>query len=161
LKWYVNLNMHSLYIFHLGIVPAEKMQTGKIISKEKKMRSVVIVAVIALVIGLAGSSFAGFVGPSAEAGKGNVTVVSTTVKAILDKPVDDMHVIINGNILKKLSHKKYIFSDRTGEITIEIDEDVFPQAQITPLTKVEILGEVERKFFKPVTIDVKSIKILQ
>jgi uncharacterized protein (TIGR00156 family) len=121
----------------------------------------IIVAVIVLVIGFAGSSFAGFVGPSVESGKGNATAVSMTVKAVLDKPVDDMHIILNGNILKKLSHKKYIFSDGTGEIKIEIDEDVFPATQITPQTKVEITGEVERKFFKPVTIDVKSIKILQ
>ena len=117
-----------------------------------------MVAVIVLVIGLAGSSFAGYVGPGSE--KENITVVPTTVKAVLDKPVDDMHVILNGNILKKLSHKKYIFSDGTGEIKVEIDKDDFPQAQITPQTKVEITGEVERKFFRPVTIDVKSVKIL-
>lgn len=99
-------------------------------------------------------AFAQFTGPGTT-GEGKVTV-----KEILDRPVDDMWVILKGKILRKVGDEKYLFTDGTGQITVEIDDEYFPYDKpITPETTVEISGEVDCGFIQSIEIDVKQIII--
>lgn len=84
-----------------------------------------------------------------------------SVKAILDNPVDDMEVTLQGTIGRKVKHEKYRFDDGTGEITVEIDDDDRPDDRaLKPGMRVEIYGEVENNFGRDPEIDVKKVRIL-
>ena len=56
---------------------------------------------------------------------GPTRVAPTTVNTILKSPVDDQYVLLSGKITSRISHDKYVFTDRTGSITAEIDDKVF------------------------------------
>lgn len=94
-----------------------------------------------------------FTGPGAQATPENVA-------AIVKNPVDDQKVRLQGFILRKVAHEKYIFSDGTAEIRVEIDDDKFPPQPITEKTKVEIDGEVEKDFMESVEIEVDFLRIV-
>jgi uncharacterized protein (TIGR00156 family) len=84
--------------------------------------------------------YAGFTGPSAagEAGVSNTTVAQVkTVRA-------GSYVTLTGYILNHKSKNYFMFSDGTGEIRIEVDGSVWSGQQVSPKTKVRLLGEVER-----------------
>ena len=85
--------------------------------------------------------------------------VANTVRAILDNPVDDQPVVLEGYLVKKVGKEKYIFSDATGEIRVEIDQDKF-RFPVTEKTKVRLIGEIEKEFIKDVEIDVDRIEIV-
>ena len=88
----------------------------------------------------------GFVGPSG--------IVSTVEQAKTMR--DDSKVILRGNILQHLGGEKYLFADKSGNITIEIEHDEWGGQIIAPADKVEIQGEVD-KDWNSVEIDVKRI----
>lgn len=102
----------------------------------------------------AGSAQAAYVGPGA---KPNMQ----TVAAILKKPVDEQHVRLQGNILKKIGHDQYTFSDGTGEIVAEIDDEDFPNEPVDADTKVRIVGEVDTGVNRPPEIEVDSVNVIK
>lgn len=93
-----------------------------------------------------------YVGPSTQ-------TTSLTVAAILKNPVDDQEVLLRGVLLKKVGNEKYMFSDGTGEIRVEIEVEDFPAQKIDANTRVEIRGEVEKDFLETPEIDVKVIRV--
>ncbi|MGV8899399.1 MAG: YgiW/YdeI family stress tolerance OB fold protein [Burkholderiaceae bacterium] len=84
-----------------------------------------------------------------------------SVASILKSPVDDQDVVLSGFLLKKVGKEKYIFSDGTNEIRLEIEAEDFPAQKIDDKTRVEIRGEVERDFMESPEIDVKTVRISQ
>ena len=84
----------------------------------------------------------------------------TTIAQILDDPEDDRDVRIRGQILEQVSTEKYAFSDETGQIRIEIDEDVRPGRDIRIGMRVEIRGEIETAFLRQPEIDVEHLVVL-
>lgn len=83
-----------------------------------------------------------------------------SVADILKDAADDVPVEIEGFIVRKVGKEKYTFSDGTGEIRIEIDDDEFPQARVDEKTRVRIRGEVDRDFRQSPEIDVDHVAIL-
>ena len=53
-----------------------------------------------------------------------------------------------------------MFSDGSGQIRVEIDDEVFPRHRIGPQTTVELHGEVEKDFMQRVEIDVERLLIV-
>ncbi|OQB98206.1 MAG: hypothetical protein BWX80_04045 [Candidatus Hydrogenedentes bacterium ADurb.Bin101] len=85
----------------------------------------------------------------------------TTVKDVLRNTPDDAWVTLRGRITQKVGHEKYLFTDGTGQITVEIDDKNFPyDTPITPKTKIEISGEVDKELIGRTEIDVKQMTIL-
>ena len=78
----------------------------------------------------------------------------------MKQPKDDSQVLLRGVIAQKIAPKKYLFRDSTGEITVEIKDKLFPVEPLDEKTQVEIAGEVEKDFRKPVAIDVDMLRIL-
>ena len=72
---------------------------------------------------------------------------------------DDTPVRLQGKIERFLGDEKYLFSDATGKITIEIDDDIWKGLVVDENDTVEIIGEVDKTVLK-VEIDVDSIKKL-
>jgi len=83
-----------------------------------------------------------------------------TVAEILKNPVDDQDVVLRGHLLRKVGNEKYIFSDGTGEIRVEIEAEDFPPEQIDDKAQVEIRGEVEKDFLESPEIDVEVLRKL-
>ena len=84
-----------------------------------------------------------------------------TVQEILDKPVDNIPVRLQGKLLRQTSRHYYTFSDDTAEIQVEIDDDAFPQTPVNENTVVEIRGEVDTGLKRPPEIEVNELIIVE
>ena len=100
------------------------------------------------------SALAGFQGPTATA---QITTVAAALKAR-----DDAPVTLTGHIVQRVAgdDDNYLFRDASGQIVVDIDDEVFQGRTVTPQTRVRISGEVDRDAFKAPTIDVKFLEIL-
>lgn len=86
----------------------------------------------------------------------------TKVADILQNPKDDADVTVQGHLLRKVGDEEYVFSDGTGEIIVEIDDDDFPQGQpVDDKTRVELVGEVDTNKRRPPEIDVDRVRVLK
>ena len=98
-----------------------------------------------------------------EAKKGFIfipeNVVIETVENVKNK-ADETFVYMQGQIVKALGDDKYAFTDKTGEIVLEIDNDEFNGVTVTAGEFIEVSGEVDKEMMKPAKVDVKSIKKL-
>ncbi|KAE9540244.1 YgiW/YdeI family stress tolerance OB fold protein [Ursidibacter maritimus] len=110
-------------------------------------------------LALSTSAFAGFQGNSNNGGfnsgnGGSTQNVSTIAQA--KKAHDDTYVSLSGYIVSKVGDEKYTFKDSTGQINVEIDDDLWGGLQATPKTKVRIYGQVDKEYGRT-EIDVKRI----
>jgi uncharacterized protein (TIGR00156 family) len=96
----------------------------------------------------------GFAGPGATA------IISTVAQAKSAR--DDARCELIGNIIEQLSGDDdlYLFRDSTGEITIELDDDLFKGRTVTPQNQIRIYGEVDNEAFEKTQIDVKKFDVL-
>lgn len=83
----------------------------------------------------------------------------STVKEVKNMK-DDTWVVMQGKIERKIGHEEYLFTDDTGSITVEIDNDDWKGTVVTPQDKVEIIGEVDKGILSD-EIEVKKIKVIQ
>lgn len=70
-----------------------------------------------------------------------------TVKQV-NEMRDDVPVVVQGHIVQRVGHEKYLFEDNTGSITVEIDDDEWRGQTITPTDIVKLYGDVDRGIFK-------------
>ncbi len=105
----------------------------------------------------------GFTGNNAQTQSGfsGPTQGISTVKQVLDAGMfsDDMPVTLTGQIKASLGGEMYLFSDSTGEVTVEIEHDKWWGQSATPTTKVQIMGEID-KDISGTKVDVDVIKVL-
>ena len=94
----------------------------------------------------------GYTGPGA-------TPQVTTVAAALEA-ADDTHVVLEGQIVKRLQDELYEFKDATGTIQVEIDDEDLPQVAFDDKTKVKLTGEVDKGMMKR-EIDVDLVEVQQ
>lgn len=71
---------------------------------------------------------------------------------------DDQKVVLIGHLKSSSGHEKYIFSDSTGEITVEIDNDKWQGRTITTEDNIILRGEVD-KDWNSLVIDVDSLEV--
>ena len=81
----------------------------------------------------------------------------TIVEAL--KMQDDSYVTVEGNITKRISEDKYLFKDSTGTMTVEIDTEKWNGQTVNMNDKLELTGEIEKKF-KSTILDVDNVKII-
>lgn len=73
---------------------------------------------------------------------------------------DDSPVRLTGRIVSSVGDHIYIFRDATGDIKVEIDDDLWRGKAITTRTLLMIRGEVDKEWSK-LNIDVKELQVLQ
>jgi uncharacterized protein (TIGR00156 family) len=101
----------------------------------------------------------GFTGP------GNVgtsrQVQTVTVSQAKTLPEHTL-VILTGNIIASLGHEKYTFRDSTGDVTIDIDRDLWVLLGVSVAVndRVEIRGDIDIEERRITEIDVKYIRKL-
>lgn len=120
----------------------------------KKTLSTVILSSLFMFPSLAAASDqnlgGGFKGPD---GTPKVTVAEAL------KMRDDSKVTLTGKIVKRLGPEKYEFSDGSGSITVEIDNEDWRGLNVGSDDMVIIHGEIDREFNRR-EIDVESISKL-
>ena len=115
------------------------------------MKKTVAISSFALILGLVGNVMAqqpmgGFNGPS---------IAKINVAEAL-KLGDDAPVVLEGKIEKNLGAEKYLFTDATGSVTIEIDYEDWRGVSVNEKDIVEIRGEVDKDLMN-FEIDVDSV----
>lgn len=73
---------------------------------------------------------------------------------------DDTYVVVQGNIVRRVSGDKYLFQDSTGTMTVEIDDEGFNGLTVTPNDTIKMYGEVDRGLTKT-EIDIDYIEKVQ
>lgn len=73
--------------------------------------------------------------------------LALTQVADAEKWQDDQRIVLEGNIIKQVGKKDYIFKDTSGELTIEISRKAW-RGMINAEDKVKIVAEVEKSFGK-------------
>jgi len=101
----------------------------------------------------AAPAFAQYVGPGSSPAVSNV-------KDVLASAADDTRVELVGRITEKVGQEKYLFSDGTGSIRVEIEAEDFPHVRIDETSQVRLRGEVEKAFLESVEIDVDHLAVL-
>ena len=105
------------------------------------------VGLLVLVVFAVNAQQGGYRGPNVE-----VTSVEDAKKLRDDSPV-----LLRGHIERYLGNEKYLFSDSTGIITIEIEHSVWGTLSVDENDLLEISGEIDRDF-RGVEVEVDSIK---
>lgn len=91
--------------------------------------------------------------------KGPSSVPKLTVLQVQDAQ-DETLISITGHIISTQGDEKYLFKDETGEIQVEIDNNLFQGQAVTPETLITIIGEVDKEW-KQISIDADSLLIKQ
>jgi uncharacterized protein (TIGR00156 family) len=119
------------------------------------MKKRLAIATAVIVVATAPLAYAQYAGPSSA--KPAARASFATVAEILKNPVDDVQVTLDGHLVRQVGKEKYLFTDGTGEIRVEIDTEDFPAVRIDDKTKVKLQGEVEKDFMQSPEIDVKQL----
>ena len=96
-----------------------------------------------------GQNGGGFRGPGTD--------VTTVAQAKMLR--DDSPVLLRGKIERFLGNERYLFSDGTESITIEIERKIWGAVSVDENDTVEISGEIDRKWNR-IEVEVKSIRKL-
>lgn len=103
---------------------------------------------------LATEAMAQYVGPS-------INPSYKSVSDVLKNPVDDVEVELEGTLSRRIGKNKYMFSDGTAEIRVEIDSKHFPvSTRISEKTRVRLQGDIEKDFLESPEIDVKQVTVI-
>lgn len=84
---------------------------------------------------------------------------SLVVKSVADalKANDDTPVRLDGQIVKQIGKKDFIFKDASGqEIQIEVGRKAWNGLTVGPQDQIQIIGEVDKEINK-IEIDVKQV----
>jgi uncharacterized protein (TIGR00156 family) len=132
----------------------------KIILQEADMKKSVFwcVCFLTAVLSVSAVYGQGFTGP----GSGTTTGQAQTVTVLQARSLpDNSLVILTGAIVQSLGREKYTFRDSTGDITIDVDRDLWTLLglSISPSDRVEIGGKIDVEK-RAVEIDVKYLKKL-
>lgn len=75
---------------------------------------------------------------------------------------DDTYAIIEGFIVKKISNEKFLFKDETGEIVLDVDDDLMYQLKdVDKNTLVEVYGDFDKNLFGRHEFEVKKITVIK
>ena len=66
---------------------------------------------------------------------------------------------LRGKLLRQVGYEKYLFSDGTGEVLVEIDDELFLGRTVGEARPVELRGEVDSDFMETVEVEVDSLQL--
>jgi uncharacterized protein (TIGR00156 family) len=116
------------------------------------MKRILFALLLAPFISTTSFAAGGYNGPSTS--EAIATVAAAT------EARDNADVVLQGKVVRKLKNDLYEFRDKTGSISVEIDDDVWPTQSISEQTLVKLVGEVDRDLFDR-KIDVDLIEVIE
>ena len=99
-------------------------------------KTTLITICLGLFLCFASVSFAQFTGPSISGRESTVGQISNTSVG--------SYVILTGHIIAHQRDEYFTFRDKTGTIRVEIENRVWQGREISPETRVRLMGEVDR-----------------
>ena len=73
---------------------------------------------------------------------------------------DDSMVYVQGYIIQSLGDENYVFQDDSGQINVEIDDDLMNSASVTPETVVWIAATIDKDTGQPTSLEAEEIQIM-
>lgn len=70
---------------------------------------------------------------------------------------DDSWATLEGNLVKHLGGENYMFRDASGEVEVEVDQDVWRGIEVGPDDLIRIRGEVDHSWNKT-EVEVESLE---
>ncbi|MDO5639795.1 MAG: NirD/YgiW/YdeI family stress tolerance protein [Neisseria sp.] len=116
------------------------------------MKAKLAMLMAAAALGMSGAAVAAETFGAGAASRATVQSVAEAKKL-----PDDTKVTLEGNVVKQISKERYEFRDRTGSITVEIDDEDWNGITVNARDTVRIDGEVEQKRNGTVEIDVDRV----
>lgn len=118
------------------------------------MRTIIAGCTLGLILSLSSQTWAGkddhvLIQEAAQ----NIVTVSQVAQLS-----DEIGVTLTGQITKHLHSDHYEFKDRTGTISIEVDDDIWRKAGLKVGDHVRLVGEVDTHRYKPTDIEVIKIE---
>ena len=86
----------------------------------------------------------------------NVTTVAENLESI--GRFSEANVVLEGQLIHQISADKYMFADATGQVIVELDDDIQLPVAIDNTTKLRLFGEFEGGATPEVEVD--NIKLL-
>jgi len=83
-----------------------------------------------------------------------------TLGELIANPIEGQGVQLRGRLVQQLNGTKYMFSDGSNQIRVQITNELFPRVAIDERTEIEIVGRVERDFMETPEIDVSAIDLV-
>lgn len=105
-------------------------------------------------LGVSAAAFAGH-GPHPSGPQGFDNPNVGTVAAVSKNAYDDQWVTLRGCLTNYLGHERYEFTDATGSIEVELDDDR-DWSFVSKGQLIDIVGKVDKDFLST-TIEVKNI----
>ena len=102
------------------------------------MNKVSVMGLLSL-MSVSSCSIAAYTGPQAQ---NQVSV------AELKDLADDSWVSLEGKLIKHLGGENYLFRDASGEVEVEVDQEVWRGAEVGPDDLIRIRGEVDLSWNK-------------
>lgn len=103
------------------------------------------------------AAHADFVPDSAAAPTSAAAVQAVSKVTSLRQLPDDSHAVLEGHITGKVRHEHYTFRDSSGQIEVEIDDDVWRGVDVSPKDKVRLSVKVDQEHQRT-EVDVKSVE---
>lgn len=99
----------------------------------------------------------GFSGPGGFSGPQSRGVNKA---ADVARAYDDTPVVLVGNLVEQVGHERYVFRDGSGTVIVKIDHEDFRGQNVTPQTRVRVVGEVDYEHTHK-EVDVDFIEIVR
>ena len=73
---------------------------------------------------------------------------------------DEQNVTLRGEIVKQETRTQYLLSDGTGNVLVEINDDLLRGNHLAAGTEVEIEGKVATRFLRSPKVEARSVIVL-
>lgn len=96
--------------------------------------------------------------PAVSSYAGPSMIPHMTARQLLASGVDDQYAVLTGKLIRHAGGEDYFFSDRSGEIQVEISPKYFPANQIIDAnTAVVLTGKFDKERFGTSKLEVKQV----
>ena len=74
---------------------------------------------------------------------------------------NDQLIVLTGHIVKKIGDQSFLFKDDTGEIRVQIDNNIWGNINVTPKTLIKIYGELGNGNLGNVDMVVQKVELVK
>lgn len=84
---------------------------------------------------------------------------SFTVAQAVAAP-DDSQVVVTGEVVQQIDREHLLIRDSSGQITVEVDDDVLGEVKFAPDAEIRVFGTIDRNSERSVLI-AKTVQVVK
>lgn len=119
----------------------------------KSIKHTLSAALLGILAAPLAAAHAEYTGPSNS-------LLYTSVADVLQRPVDDAPIALNGRLIRRIDRESFIFADDTAEIEVEIEPEDLPHQSFDDNRTVRLQGEIETRLMRDPEIEVERLILL-